>query len=326
MRGSVGGFTRLHGPIMSTAGRRRQGARAPVRRGPAPSPYAARVPTTSSAGSPPPVVDRGPAGTLLAIGGAEDRVGRRTVLSRFVELAGGSRARIVLCATASSRGHDVVEQYDEVFRSLGAAEVSPVRPLTRADAADRSAAAAVEDATAVFLTGGNQLTLSQVVTGTAFGDAVVRSYRRGTVVGGTSAGASVLSEHMVAFGANGATPKQRMAQLARGLGLLPGVIVDQHVDQRGRHGRLLALVAQNPSLLGMGIDEDTGAVVSRGRFLEVVGRGSVLVVDGRHAVTDSATASRSRPLLVSGAVLHALPSGSRFDLDEVRLITPEETR
>jgi cyanophycinase len=170
------------------------------------------------------------------------------------------------------------------------------------------------------MTGGNQLKLSSVVTGTAFGDAIGAAYRRGGVIAGTSAGASVLSEHMVAFGASGSTPKNRISQLAKGLGLLPGVIVDQHFSQRNRYGRLLSLVAQNPSLLGLGIDEDTAAVVSGGRFVEVIGRGSVFVCDGRTAVTNAAAATRTSPLLVSGAVVHALPVGSRFDLAEVRLV------
>jgi cyanophycinase len=263
---------------------------------------------------------RVPAGTLVAIGGAEDKVGRREVLTRFVELAGGPDARVVVCATASAYGEDAERRYDEVFRSLGVGAVEAVSPGSRSEATDEAAVAAVERATAVFLTGGNQMVLAAAVVGTPFGDAVQQAYRRGAVVGGTSAGASVLAEHMVAFGSSGSTPKNRQGHLGRGLGLLPGAIVDQHFGQRNRYGRLLALVARNPSLLGIGVDEDTAAVVSGGRVLEVVGRGSVLVVDGRSAVTDAATATRSEPLLVSGAVVHALPQGSRFDLVEARLV------
>jgi cyanophycinase len=254
------------------------------------------------------------------IGGAEEKLGRKPVLRRFAELAGGEEARVVVCATASALGDEITKLYDTVFRRLGVVDVVSVRPETREEADRPEAAAAVESATAVFMTGGNQLKLSSVITGTAFGDAIVQAYRRGAIVGGTSAGASVVSEHMVAFGASGSTPKNRISQLARGLGLLPGVVVDQHFDQRNRYGRLLSLVAQNPSLLGLGIDEDTAAVISGGRFLEVVGRGSVFVVDGRTALTNAALATRTSPLLVSGAVVHALPAGSRFDLVSARLI------
>ena len=267
-----------------------------------------------------PLLTAVPAGALVAIGGAEEKLGRTAVLRRFVEMAGGDDARIVVCATASALGDEITRLYETTFARLGVSDVVSVRPQTRQEADDPGAAAAVERATAVFMTGGNQLKLSSVVTGTAFGDAIASAYRRGEVIGGTSAGASVLSEHMVAFGASGATPKNRISQLARGLGLLPGVIVDQHFSQRNRYGRLLSLVAQNPSLLGLGIDEDTAAVISGGRFVEVIGRGSVFVCDGRTAVTNAAAATRTSPLLVSGAVLHALPVGSRFDLVEVRLV------
>ena len=131
-----------------------------------------------------------------------------------------------------------------------------------------------DDATGVFLTGGNQLRLSSTIGGTPLAQAIVRRHREGAVVAGTSAGASAMSTHMVAFGASGATPKQRMVQMAAGLGLLPGVIVDQHFEQRNRLGRLLAIIAQNPSLLGIGVDEDTAGVVGPDRVLEVVGRRS----------------------------------------------------
>ena len=167
---------------------------------------------------------------------------------------------------------------------------------------------------AVFLTGGNQLKLSSFITGTPFGDAIKEANERGTVVAGTSAGASVLAEHMIAFGAGGSTPKQRMSQLSAGLGLLQGVVIDQHFEQRNRYGRLLSLVAQSPSLLGLGVDEDTAAVIYDGSRLEVIGRGAVTVVDGQNLISNAFVAKRTSPLLVSGAVLHVLPAGGQFDL------------
>ncbi len=274
--------------------------------------YAAPMPSSS--------LSLVPAGTLVVIGGAEDKIGRSRVLARFVELAGGPQARIAVCATASSLGPEVARLYDTVFQGLGAAEVVSVSPRTREEADDPGLAAVLGQVSAVFFSGGNQMKLSQTITGTAFGDAIRALHLDGRTVAGTSAGASVMSEHMIAFGAAGATPKNRIAQLARGLGLLSEVVVDQHFDQRNRHGRLLTLVAQSPSLLGLGVDEDTAAVVSGGRVLEVIGRGSVFLVDGGRAITSAASASRSQPLLVSGAILHVLPAGSRFDLVDRRLM------
>ncbi|HEY6682494.1 MAG TPA: cyanophycinase, partial [Propionibacteriaceae bacterium] len=176
---------------------------------------------------------------------------------------------------------------------------------------------------AVFLTGGNQLKLSSFITGTPFGDAIQEAHQEGTVVGGTSAGASILAEHMIAFGAGGSTPKQRMSQLSAGLGLLRGVVIDQHFEQRNRYGRLLSLVAQSPSLLGLGVDEDTAAVIHDGTQLEVIGRGAVTVVDGQHLISNAFAAKRTTPLLMSGAVIHVLPAGSEFDLASRSLVAHE---
>ena len=152
--------------------------------------------------------------------------------------------------------------------------------------------------------------------------AIIDRHRHGTIVAGTSAGASAISTHMVAFGTSGATPKQRMTQMSAGLGLLPGVIVDQHFEQRNRLGRLLALVAQSPSLLGIGVDEDTAGLVSPSGVLEVIGKGSVTLLDPARLQTDAYEVKRHRPMMISGVVLHSLPSGYRFDLRKRRLLAP----
>jgi cyanophycinase len=257
------------------------------------------------------------------IGGAEDKLRRRTVLREFVTRAGGEAARIAVIPTASSLGAEVVELYDAVFRRLGAADVFGVHPQSRAEAAEPRFAEALGQATGIFMTGGNQLKLSAVVSGTPFGEAIVQAHRDGVVIGGTSAGASVQSSHMVAFGSGGATPKQRMTQVAAGLGLLPHCVVDQHFEQRNRYGRLLMIVAQSPQLLGVGVDEDTAAVVTDegdGRALEVIGRGSVTIFDGSNMVSNGHEALRSRPILASGVVLHVLPAGARFDVVGRRLL------
>lgn len=261
-----------------------------------------------------------PTGTLYAIGGAEAKLRGRTVLRNFVHDAGGSSARIAVIPTASSLGPEVVEVYHAAFTALGASSVSAVRPQSREEAADPELVGRIDEATGVFMTGGNQLKLSSYLTGTPVGEAIARAYHRGAAVGGTSAGASIVSDHMIAFGAGGATPKQRMSQLAAGLGLITGCIIDQHFEQRNRYGRLLSLVAQSPSLLGIGVDEDTAAVVRQGTRLEVVGRGAVTIIDGSRISTDAFAVNRSAPLMVSGAVLHVLPSGHAFDLTTRTLI------
>lgn len=255
------------------------------------------------------------------IGGAEDKLRRRTVLGAFVEHAGGQGARIAVVPTASSLGPEIVEVYDAVFRKLGAAEVSGVRPETREQASAPELVERLGDVTGIFMTGGNQLKLSSVIAGTPFGEAIRAAHERGVVVGGTSAGASIQSSHMVAFGSGGATPKQRMTQVAAGLGLVEDAVIDQHFEQRNRYGRLLMIVTQSPQLLGIGVDEDTAAVVRKeGHTLEVIGRGAVTVFDGSHMVGSAHEAQRNQPLLASGVVLHVLPAGSRFDLRGRRLL------
>jgi cyanophycinase len=262
-------------------------------------------------------------GHLILIGGAEDKIRDRVILSRFVALAGGSKARIAVVATASSFAAEVGERYREVFTDLGAVRVDPILAQDRPAANDDTHVALVDGATGVFLTGGNQLRLSSTIGGTRLSRAIEERYHAGAVVAGTSAGASALSTHMIAFGASGLTPKQRMAQISAGLGLLPGVIIDQHFQQRNRLGRLLALVAQNPSLLGIGIDEDTAGVVTPDHVFEVIGRGSVTIVDGTAAETDAWEVSGHRPLMISNVVMHSLPAGYRFDLRRrVRIATP----
>jgi cyanophycinase len=262
-------------------------------------------------------------GPLMAIGGAEDKIGRRTVLKTFVRLAGGRDARIAVVPTASSLGPEIVEVYDALFRKLGAREVVAARPETREEAEDPEVVGLLDDVTGIFMTGGNQLKLSAIVNGTAFGDAIKAAHARGAAVGGTSAGASIQSSHMVAFGPGGSTPKQRMTQLAGGLGLVRDVVIDQHFSQRNRYGRLLMLVAQSPGLLGLGVDEDTAAVITEedgAEMLHVVGRGVVTVFDGRAVVSNAHEARRTAPLLASGVVLHVLPAGAVFDLTAKALV------
>jgi cyanophycinase len=260
-------------------------------------------------------------GDLVLIGGAEDKLGRKTILERFVDLAGGPDSRIVVLATASSLGESIVDVYHSLFTSMGAAEVTGLRPMSRSEANDESSAAALDEATGVFMTGGNQSKLTSVIAGTVLGRKLVELNQSGIVVGGTSAGASAISSHMVAFGSSGDVPKQRMGQMSAGLGLLHGVIIDQHFGKRNRIGRLLSFVAHSPTLLGIGLDEDTALVVGSDDIIDVVGSGAVLIVDGSHLETNAFRAKRYDPMMVSGAILHSLPEGSRFDLRRRTLVS-----
>ncbi|HUL84953.1 MAG TPA: cyanophycinase [Actinomycetota bacterium] len=267
-----------------------------------------------------------PAGPVMVIGGAEDKVREKVLLARFVRFSGGAEGHIVVISTASSLGERATEVYRELFVGMGIGSVSGLRPEEREEADDAEAARMLASATGVFLTGGNQSRLTQVVAGTRLGDALANAHDRGAVLAGTSAGASAMASHMVAYGQPGATPKNRMVQLSAGLGILHGIVIDQHFEQRGRYGRLLALVAQSPSLLGIGVDEDTCAIVFADQTMHVLGKGAVTIVDGRHVRTDAYRGKGYKPLMVSGAVLHSLPSGYWFDLRRRELMAGSHSR
>jgi cyanophycinase len=265
-------------------------------------------------------------GLLMAIGGAEDKLDDKVILSSFAHHAGGKKARIAIVPTASSI-EDAGIRYKAIFLGMGVEEAEVVYIQSRDDANADEPIDTLSDATGIFLTGGNQVRLSVLIGGTRFEETVRRKHGEGTVIAGTSAGASILSAHMIAGGAGGAVPKQRMAQMVAGFGLISNVIIDQHFKQRNRIGRLLALVATNPRLLGIGIDEDTAAVFNGDGMLDVIGRHSVTIVDGSEMYSDIFRVNGHGEVTVSNAKLHILPAGRSFDLDS-RTMTPEkvETR
>jgi cyanophycinase len=261
-------------------------------------------------------VQRGP---IMAIGGAEDKFQDKIILSTFAQLAGGPSARVAIMPTASSI-ESAGERYKALFLGLGVRSAEVVFISDREDANDEGTLDALHDATGIFLTGGNQMRLSTIVGGTKASALVRDRNDAGAIIAGTSAGASILSSHMVAFGASGEVPKQRMAQMVAGFGLVPELIIDQHFRQRDRIGRLLMFVAANPGLLGVGVDEDTAALISNNSVLEVIGRHSVTIVDGTNMYSDIFQVKAHGDITISGAQLHVLTAGRRFDLKSRRLL------
>lgn len=252
-------------------------------------------------------------GLVMPIGGAEDKTNQKVILSRFVAEAGGPNARIVILPTASSI-ESAGQYYKGLFLGLGAATADVVYIPDRHAANRGDSVEVVNEATGVYLTGGNQNRLAAILGGSRVASAIHARYDNGAIIAGTSAGASILSTHMVSAGRSGPSPKQRMAHMAAGFGLINGVIIDQHFRERDRIGRLLTLVAQNPALLGLGIDEDTAALIDDRGVLEVLGRGTVMIVDGTNIHSDIVHARAHRPVSVTDVLLHALASGYRYDL------------
>lgn len=258
-------------------------------------------------------------GMLLIIGGNEDKTGDCLILRRFVELAGGRNAKIAILTTATELPLEVGAEYKRLFEELGAAEANAVHIEYRRQAQDRATAARMADYTGIFLTGGDQLRLTSIIGGTLMDKALVDNFRHGGVIAGTSAGASVMSHIMIVGGDSSETPKKETISLAEGMGLLNRVVIDQHFAQRGRINRLLAVVAQNPNVLGIGIDEDTALLVTgRDRCL-VIGSQTVTVVDGRSIVDSNMSESgRFAPLAITNIVLHILPAGFGYSLSQCR--------
>ncbi len=268
--------------------------------------------------SPDQIATGGP-GPIMAIGGAEDKSRDKLILTAFYALAGGLDARIVIVPTASSI-ENAGERYKALFLEMGAASADVIFLSDRADANRESAVDILHEATGIFMTGGNQLRLAAIVGGTHVARAVRERQAAGAVVAGTSAGASILSSHMVAFGSSGAAPKMRMAQMTAGFGLVQDTLVDQHFRQRDRFGRLLSLVAASPALLGVGVDEDTAAIFWNTGMLEVLGRHTVTIVDGTHIESDVFRVKGHAPITVANAIVHILASGRKFDTHTRRLL------
>jgi cyanophycinase len=264
-------------------------------------------------------------GQLVVIGGGEERSAEGRVLRHVVEVAGGGRARIVVCGGASNDPDETLEDYRKIFTELGAAEVTTEPLRDRAAAEAKELTERVKEATAVFFTGGDQLKLVAALGGTAFGECVrTRLQSDGLVVAGTSAGAAAMSSVMVVGGPSEGTIRRGDVELAPGLGYWRDTVVDTHFNQRGRVSRLLAIFASNPQVLGIGLDEDTAVHVQLGRRLRVVGTGAALVFNGRVTHTNAADAGRDEVLALFDSKIHVLPHDYGFDLDRMRPLRPEE--
>jgi cyanophycinase len=260
------------------------------------------------------VVEGKQRGWIVPIGGAEDKDNSPQILHRFVELAGGAEADIVVIPTASLL-RATGPRYERLFGDLGAARVTSLDFDTRRDAEEPGRIERLSQATGVFFTGGNQLRLSTLIGGTSVARMIRRRNAAGAAVAGTSAGAAFISEHMIASGDEGSTPIAGSVRLAPGLGLTNRFIIDQHFRQRDRLGRLLTALAYNPFAVGIGLDEDTAAFISPDDTVGVEGSGGITVVDAaevRFSSMDSV--KEGRPVCLLGVKLHILTKGATFNL------------
>ncbi|EKQ66903.1 cyanophycinase [Leptolyngbyaceae cyanobacterium JSC-12] len=253
-------------------------------------------------------------GTLVIIGGAEDREGDCIVLREFVRAAGGVKAHIAVMTAATSMPKEVGQDYIRIFKRLGAEFVEVIDTREREDSEKESNIHIIEQATGIFFTGGDQSKIVDNIKGTPLDKAIHKRYAQGAVVGGTSAGAAMMPDEMIVGGASVSNPSVDAVELGPGMGFLPGIVVDQHFAQRGRLGRLLAALVLQPAVLGLGIDEDTGIIVNGDEF-QVVGSGAVTVVDETEATHNNLEGLlKDEAIALCGVKLHILPHGYRFNL------------
>jgi cyanophycinase len=257
-------------------------------------------------------------GTLIIIGGHEDRDpgSDRTILREVARRVRGGK--LVLATVASHRPEGYFTDYEKAFADLELGELVELYVENRTEAGDREKLAVIDDAAAIFFSGGDQLRITSQIGDTGIEAKVRGLFERGGIIAGTSAGAAAMSETMLVKGTSGETHRIGDLHMAPGLGLIRDVIIDQHFAERGRFGRLLGAVAHNPRVLGIGIDEDTAAVVEGDEF-HVIGSGAVYVVDGEHVShSNLAEARPERVLSMHDVRVHVLGTGDRFDLKQRR--------
>lgn len=255
-------------------------------------------------------------GQLFIIGGAEDKEGDCKILREFVRQAGGLQSHLVIMTVATEMPKEVGDNYTQIFERLGAQDVKVLDTGKREDAEDAEAIALIEKATGVFFTGGNQARITEMLRDSKLHHVMLDRLKQGLVIGGTSAGAAMMPDMMIVSGEAETNPRVEVAEMEPGMGFLPGIVIDQHFAQRGRLGRLLSALMQQPAVLGFGIDENTAIVVD-GKSIQVVGDGAVTIVDVADVThTNADDLLKDEDMAICGAKLHILPHGYRFDIEK----------
>jgi cyanophycinase len=258
----------------------------------------------------------GTKGKLVIIGGGEDKEGDSAILKEFIRLAGEAKARIAIMTVATDKPEEYADEYKKVFKKLGVDEARMVDVSHRKDAHDPKALGIIERATGIFFTGGDQLHITSLMGGTEMQGLIRKKYEEGAVLGGTSAGAAMMSNSMIIRGESNCTPRFGGLEIGPGMDFLPGTMIDTHFAQRGRFGRLLTAIAHYPQDIGFGIDENTALVVSDGQC-EVIGENTVTVVDaGDITYTNLPDLERNQALTLHGVRIHVLSAGHEFDLEK----------
>lgn len=261
---------------------------------------------------------------IMIIGGAEDKVHGREILRSFFNRSGSTDARIAIIPSASREPAVIGERYREIFTEMGAKGIEILDIRDRDQCEDPLLQSYVENCTGVFMTGGDQLRLCGLLADTPLMNMVRQRAQRGEItLAGTSAGAAVMGHFMIAGGGSGESPNRSLVDITTGLGIIPELLVDQHFHNRNRMARLMSAIAAHSDRLGVGIDEDTCALFEGDGLLQVIGKGSVTIIDPAARMhTNYASVTPTDPLSISNLRVHLLVHGDQFDLHKRLPIVP----
>ncbi|MBX3299436.1 MAG: cyanophycinase [Acidobacteria bacterium] len=263
-------------------------------------------------------------GHLLVIGGAEDKYNERRILRKFLELAGGDGAEVLIVPVASDFPEFAADVYTHAFRNLGVANPRVLRATSRQDVVNADVERLVDGVSGVFMTGGDQMRLVSVLGGTKLAEALRQKVRDTKVVmAGTSAGAAAMSTSMIVRGEPSSHPHKDAVKLSPGLGFLKNIIIDQHFSERGRISRLITAVSYNPYNLGIGIDENTAIILDGKGKLEVYGQGTATIVDGSQITfNEIAEVPDKAAFSVCGVQFHVMRDGLVYDYIDRHPVQP----
>ncbi len=252
---------------------------------------------------------------VMVVGGAEDKVNGCTILTNFFASAGGVGATIGIIPCASREPSVVGDRYYQLFTQMGVKQVQILDIRYPNEANELRWLEVLNQCTGVFVTGGDQLRLCDLIGGTKLLTMIKTKLQSGRLVlAGTSAGAAMMGETMIAGGSSGESPSQSLVELLPGLGILPELLVDQHFHNRNRMARLMSAIAAHPDKLGIGIDEDTCMAVDGVGTFQVMGKGTVTVIDpGDMTYTNHPQTDQTAPLSLHNLKVHILSQGDRYD-------------
>ena len=265
-------------------------------------------------------------GNLIIIGGAEDKEGRKEILKKVCSCIDKDKDILLVATIATEYPKEAANKYRKVFEELEVKNIKILDISERRDAFEEENKNLIKEASLIFFTGGDQLRITSLIGGTSVYDALKDACELGAYIVGTSAGASVMSDTMIVQGDDEDSPRKCTLKMAPGLGLIKDVIIDQHFAQRGRIGWLLTGIAQNPEVLGIGIDENTAIIVEKNGMIEVIGEGAVYFVDGSKITYTNVSELKSDEILsMHNVILHVLTENNKFDLIKKMPFEEEKT-